>query len=59
MLWWDDRIWFIDFPQAIDIAANPRGLDFLHRDVTNVCDWFVRRGVDVDPEELFAELLAH
>lgn len=57
LLWWDDRLWFIDFPQAVDIAANPLGLDHLHRDVTNVCDWFERRGVDADAEEVFAFLL--
>ncbi|MAT04373.1 MAG: serine/threonine protein kinase [Acidimicrobiaceae bacterium] len=57
LLWWDDRLWFIDFPQAVDIAANPMGLDFLHRDVTNVCEWFDRRGLDVDGEALFAQLL--
>ena len=58
MLWWDERIWFIDFPQAIDIAANSTGLDFLHRDVINVCDWFERRGIDVDAEEVFADIIA-
>ncbi|HSL73942.1 MAG TPA: RIO1 family regulatory kinase/ATPase [Ilumatobacteraceae bacterium] len=57
LLWWQGRLWFIDFPQAIDIAANLQGLDFLHRDVLNVCDWFQRRGIEVDAEELFAELL--
>lgn len=57
LLWWEDRLWFIDFPQAVDIAANPNGLSFLHRDVTNVCEWFAKRGVDEDPEELFADLL--
>jgi RIO kinase 1 len=58
LLWWQERLWFIDFPQAIDIAANPMGLDFLHRDATNVCTWFRRRGLDVDAEDLFAELLS-
>lgn len=58
LLWWHDRLWFIDFPQAVDIAANPSGTELLHRDVLNVCDWFVRRGVDVDAEELFVQLLA-
>jgi RIO kinase 1 len=58
LLWWQDRLWFIDFPQAVDIAANPLGLDFLHRDVTNVCEWFAKRGVVVDPEATFASLLA-
>jgi RIO kinase 1 len=59
LLWWDDRVWFIDFPQAVDIAANPQGLNFLHADVTNVGQWFQRRGVDTDPESVFAELLVH
>lgn len=57
LLWWRDRLWFIDFPQAVDIAANLQGVDFLHRDVVNVCGWFERRGRAVDAEELFAELL--
>ncbi len=63
LLWWpsddrpDGRLWVIDLPQAVDIAANPGGLDFLHRDVCNVADWFGRRGLDVDAEETFAELL--
>ncbi len=59
LLWWDDRVWFIDFPQAVDLAANPQGLNYLHADVTNVCRWFRRRGLDVDPEEVFADLLVH
>lgn len=57
LLWWQDRLWFIDFPQAVDLAANPQGLNYLHRDVLNVCDWFTRRGVDVDPEQVFADTL--
>ncbi len=57
LLWWEDVLWFIDFPQAVDIAANPQGLNFLHGDVVNICDWFSRRGLEVDGEELFAELL--
>lgn len=59
LLWWEERLWFIDFPQAVDIAANPSGLAYLHRDVSNVHAWFARRGIDDDPEELFADLLAH
>ena len=58
ILWWDDRLWFIDFPQASDIAHNPHALDFLHRDLHNICAWFNRKGVGCDPEALFAELLA-
>ena len=58
LLWWDERLWFIDFPQAVDIAENPMGPDFLHRDAINVCTWFGRRGIDADPEDLSAELLS-
>ena len=58
LLWFDDRLWFIDFPQAVDLAANPSGLDFLHRDVLNVSRWFARRGIEHDPEEVFADLLS-
>jgi RIO kinase 1 len=57
LLWWEERLWFIDFPQAVDVAANPMGLDFLHRDVVNVSEWFSARGLTVDAEALFAELL--
>jgi RIO kinase 1 len=48
----------IDLPQIVDIIANPQGLDLLHRDCVNVCDWFARRRVQCDAEELFAELMA-
>ena len=50
---------FIDFPQAVDLAANPQGLDLLHRDVVNVCGWFAKRGVLRDAEDVFADLLAY
>lgn len=59
LLWWQGELVFIDFPQAVDLAANPSGLDFLHRDVLNVCRWFGRRGIDHDPEEVFADLLTY
>jgi RIO kinase 1 len=58
LLWWDDELWLIDFPQAVDIAANPMGLDFLHRDVVNITTWLGRQGLECDPDALFALLLA-
>ena len=58
LLWWADELWMIDLPQAVDIAANPMGLDLLHRDVANITTWFGRQGLARDPEELFALLLA-
>ncbi len=57
LLWWQDQVWFIDLPQAVDIASNPQGLNYVHRDVVNICTWFDRKGLDVDGEEVFAQLL--
>jgi RIO kinase 1 len=53
-----DRLVVIDLPQAVDVAANPAGTDFLMRDCHNVCTWFVARGLAVDEHDLFAEVLA-
>lgn len=58
VLWWQERLWIIDFPQAVDLLRNPHGFDLLHHDVTTMCTWFARYGVDCDAEALFADLLA-
>lgn len=54
----DGRVRVIDLPQIVDVIVNPQGLDLLHRDCVNVCEWFARHRVECDAEELFAELLA-
>ncbi len=53
-----ERLVIIDLPQVVDIIGNPRGMDLLMRDCTNVCAWFRSRGADVDEHELFGELVA-
>ena len=53
-----DRLVVIDLPQAVDVVANPAGMDFLMRDCHNVCSWFTARGLDVDEHDLFSDLLA-
>ena len=54
-----ERLVIIDLPQMVDLVGNPAGLDFLQRDCTNICGWFRSRGLDVDGDDLFAELLHH
>ncbi len=54
----DERVVIIDLPQAVDIVANPAGMDFLMRDCHNMCAWFTARGLPVDEQQLFADLLA-
>jgi RIO kinase 1 len=58
LLWWQDLLWIIDLPQAVDIALNLNALDILLRDLHNVASWFRRRGADFDADEVFAELLS-
>ncbi|GAA1160899.1 serine protein kinase RIO [Ornithinicoccus hortensis] len=54
-----ERIVIIDLPQVVDLAANPAGFEFLHRDCRNVCAWFTARGLPVDADELYADLVAY
>lgn len=53
-----DRLVVIDLPQMVDLVGNAAGFDFLLRDCTNVCRWFAARGLDVDDQALFADLMA-
>ena len=39
-----DRLVIIDLPQVVDLVGNPQGMDFLLRDLANVCGWFRSRG---------------
>lgn len=52
------RLVLIDLPQTVDLFGNPHGMDLLHRDCTNVAGWFRARGLEVDGEELFGEVVA-
>jgi RIO kinase 1 len=55
----DGRVVVIDLPQAVDVVANPLGLDYLRRDCENICTWFAARGVQrADAADLFADLTA-
>lgn len=57
LLWWRGRLTIIDLPQAVEFATNADAADLLHRDVATVARWFARRGVAVDAEHVFAELI--
>lgn len=54
-----NRLVVIDLPQVVDLVGNPQGMDYLLRDCTNMCAWFRARGLEVDEQELFGQLLAH
>jgi RIO kinase 1 len=55
----EGRLVLIDLPQIVDLVANPRGLEFLARDVKNVAGWFLSKGLPedkVNPTALTEEL---
>jgi len=51
----EDRLVVIDWPQIVDVVGNPHGFEFLERDVRTMCDWFARRGLDVDADLVFGD----
>ncbi len=53
------RLVIIDVPQMVDLAANPRAYDFLHRDCTTMAAWFTTKGRPVDADELFADIIGY
>lgn len=55
----DGRLVLIDLPQMVDLAANPAAMDLLERDCRNITQWFLGRGAQADPDELFGEAAAH
>ena len=52
-----ERLVIIDLPQVVDLVSNPFASDVLLRDCRTVCAWFTARGLDVDEDTLFADLL--
>ena len=57
VLVWNDALVFIDFPQAVDPQLGPDSLALLQRDVTNLIGWFARKGVAIDPDAVFRDLM--
>ncbi|HUP87602.1 MAG TPA: RIO1 family regulatory kinase/ATPase [Acidimicrobiales bacterium] len=57
LLVWEERLYVIDLPQAVDPILKPEGLSLLQRDVTNLCKWFTSKGVATDAVALSRELL--
>jgi RIO kinase 1 len=54
------QLMLIDLPQVVDIVANPRGQEFLARDVANIANWFQARGLDerlADPASMTERLI--
>lgn len=56
ILYWKNRAVLIDLPQVVAVDSNPHAHDIFVRDVTRVCQYFARLGVDCDAESLAQQL---
>jgi len=58
ILYWDGEVKIIDFPQAVNPDVNPYAYEILLRDVTSVCKYFEKYGIQEDPEKLAHQMWA-
>lgn len=56
VLWWEDEVRVIDFPQRVDPRKNPNAEGLLRRDLGVLETYFRRFGVDADAEAVADEL---
>ena len=56
ILYWQEKIFIIDFPQLVDARTNPNAFMLLERDVRRVSEHFARFGVVSDPEQLTLDM---
>jgi RIO kinase 1 len=56
ILFWDGALKIIDFPQAADARSNPNARALLERDVRNVCNYFQKFAVEVEPIRITNQL---
>lgn len=56
ILYWQQDITLIDFPQMVDATVNPNAETFLQRDIQRVVDYFAPLGVSADAEGLALDL---
>jgi RIO kinase 1 len=59
ILYWEERIVAIDFPQALDARSNPSARSLLVRDLENVCGYFVKYGIRADAGRIANALWAN
>lgn len=58
ILWWDNKPYIIDLPQAVDIKSNPNAQKLLERDIKHVI-YFFKNYIDIDTKEIINELSIH
>ena len=56
VLYWEEEVKVIDFPQAVDPRLNSSAFSLLSRDIDNLCRYFARYGMEMRPSRLTGEL---
>ena len=56
VLYWNDEVKIIDFPQAIDPYVNPEAFSLLGRDIERLCQYFARYGITSNAPQITREL---
>lgn len=56
LLWWQGRVYVIDFPQMVELRGHPQARALLERDVLSLCTSFRRHGVQADPGAVLREV---
>ncbi len=56
ILYWEGEVKIIDFPQAVNPDVNPYGYEIFLRDVTRVCQYFSKYGIEANAEKLAQEM---
>jgi RIO kinase 1 len=56
ILYWEGEIKLIDFPQVVSPKDNHNSFRIFSRDVTRLCEYFAKQGVDSDPHRLARDL---
>ena len=56
ILFWENEITIIDFPQAIDPNTNRNAYWIFERDVFRICDYFARQGVKSDARQIASSM---
>lgn len=56
ILWWQDKPFIIDFPQAVDIRSNSNYKILLKRDIENVISFF-NKWIPIDEEKIITDII--
>ncbi|MEI7848355.1 MAG: RIO1 family regulatory kinase/ATPase [Chloroflexota bacterium] len=56
ILYWEGEITLIDFPQVVSPKINRNAFLIFQRDITRVCEYFIKQGVKVNPRTIAADM---